>query len=66
VTAAALLTWTLEDELEALLAGEADDCLVCGERVEAVHGRVRCGACRTVVEPGAERPASQLALTGGS
>ena len=52
MTAAALLTWTLEDELEALLAGEADDCLACGERAQVENGRIHCPGCGSVVAPG--------------
>ena len=64
MTAATLLIWTLEDELEALLGGEADDCLVCGEAVQAAEDVVACAACGSVLSPeGGEQP-SQLALLG--
>ncbi len=47
----AVLTRTLDEELEALLAGETGECLVCGEPVELEGGRVECGACGSVLEP---------------
>lgn len=48
---AAVLTRTLDQELEALLAGETGECLVCGEPVELEGGRVECGACGSLLEP---------------
>jgi hypothetical protein len=60
-----LLTWTLEDELEALLAGEADECLVCGERVEPDAGMLRCRACGSSLSPAGSPGGIQLTLAGG-
>lgn len=51
MTTVAVLTRTLDEALEALLAGEAGDCPVCGEEVEAEHGRVECAGCGSVLEP---------------
>lgn len=45
MTAVAVLTRTLDEALEALLAGEAGDCPVCGEEAKAEHGRVECDSC---------------------
>ncbi len=58
----AVLTRTLDDELEALLAGETGECLVCGERVEAEDGRVECGACGSMLERPPPEIEGQLAL----
>jgi hypothetical protein len=44
-----VLTRTLDEELEALLAGETRECLVCGEPVEVGGGRVSCVACGSVL-----------------
>lgn len=49
----AVLTLTLDDELDALFHGEATACLVCDEPVEPESGRVECRACGSVVETGA-------------
>ena len=72
---AAVLTRTLDAELQALVAGEAAECLVCGEDVELGRSGVECPACGTVVrseEPGARSgvmsgsgPAVQLRLQAG-
>jgi hypothetical protein len=59
----AVLTRTLDAELEALLAGESTECLVCGEEVEVLGGRVECAACGSVLErPPPEVIEGQLAL----
>lgn len=50
MTAVAVLTRTLDEALEALLAGEAGDCPVCGEEVEAERGRVECAGCGSTLE----------------
>lgn len=42
---------TLEATLIALLRGETDACLVCGEPVEGEEERVECPACGSVLEP---------------
>ena len=47
---AAVLTRTLDEELEALLAGESGECLVCGEPVEAEDEHVDCPACGSRLE----------------
>lgn len=65
MTAATLLIWTLEDELEALLGGEADDCLVCGEPVQTAKGLVACAACGSVLGAEGGEPPGQLALVEG-
>jgi hypothetical protein len=46
-------TRSLDEELVALLRGEAEECLVCGEPVEAdwERGSVECPACGSVLEP---------------
>jgi uncharacterized Zn finger protein (UPF0148 family) len=46
----ALLTKTLDDELVALLAGESDECLACGEAVAREDGLVECPACGSRLE----------------
>jgi hypothetical protein len=59
----AVLTRTLDTELEALLAGEGSECLVCGEEVEIRDERVECPACGSVLErPPPEVIEGQLAL----
>jgi hypothetical protein len=58
----AVLTRTLEEELEALLAGELGECLVCGEPVEVERGRVECQACGSVLEPVRRPSPGQLSL----
>jgi len=45
------LTRTLDEALLALLQGETDACLVCGEPVEGEEERVECPACGSVLEP---------------
>jgi hypothetical protein len=47
----ALVTTTLDEALLALLHGETDECLVCGEPVEGEGERVECPACGSVLEP---------------
>jgi hypothetical protein len=47
----ALLTTTLDEALLALLHGETDECLVCGESVEGEGEHVECPACGSVLEP---------------
>jgi hypothetical protein len=47
-----VLTRTLDEELVALLRGDAPECLVCGEDVEAEGERVECQACGSIVERG--------------
>jgi rubrerythrin len=49
----AFLTRTLDEALLALIRGEADACLVCGEAVEGEDERVECPACGSVLEPAA-------------
>jgi hypothetical protein len=44
-----LLTWTLDDELEALARGDVTECLVCGGHLEAEDSCVRCEACGSVL-----------------
>ena len=58
----AVLTRTLDEELEALLAGETGECLVCGEDVDVEGKRAECPCCGSVLEllPGAGP--DQLAL----
>jgi rubrerythrin len=46
----ASLTRTLDEALLALLQGETDACLVCGEPVEGEEERVECSACGSVLE----------------
>jgi rubrerythrin len=46
----AVLTRTLDEALRALLRGESDACLVCGEPVEGEEERVECPACGSVLE----------------
>ena len=58
----AVLTRTLDEELEALLAGETGECLVCGEHVEVEDGRVECEACGSVLERRPGLIEGQLAL----
>jgi hypothetical protein len=53
---------SLEQELEALLAGEPGECLVCGEPVELERGRVECRACGSVLEPFRRPHPGQLSL----
>lgn len=57
-----MLTRTLDAELEALLAGESTECLVCGEHVEAEGGRVECAACGSVLRRLRPEIEGQLAL----
>jgi DNA-directed RNA polymerase subunit RPC12/RpoP len=59
---AALLTRTLDEELEALIRRESDECLVCGEEVERVGERVECPSCGAVLERRREPGPDQLAL----
>jgi len=47
----AVLTRTLDEALLALLCGDSDACLVCGELVECEGERVECPACGSVLEP---------------
>ena len=58
----AVLTRTLDEELEALLAGESCECLACGEPVEVVSGRVECAGCGSVLGPASRPKEGQLAL----
>ena len=57
-----MLTRTLDEALETLLAGEAGDCPVCGEEVEAERGRVECAGCGSVLERATRAAEGQLAL----
>lgn len=47
----AVLTHTLDEALLALLRGDSDACLVCGEPVECQGEQVECPACGSVLEP---------------
>ncbi len=58
----AVLTRTLDEALEALLAGEAGDCPVCGEEVEVERERVECGTCGSALERAPREAEGQLAL----
>ncbi len=58
----AVLARTLDEELEALLAGDAGECPVCGEPAEAAGGRVECRACGSVLEACTGEGEPQLAL----
>ena len=58
----AVLTRTLDEELEALLAGETGECLVCGEPVEVEGERAECLSCGVVFEPAPRPGPGQLAL----
>jgi uncharacterized Zn finger protein (UPF0148 family) len=49
---AAVLTKSLDEELAALIAGEAEECLVCGEPVARENGFVECPACGSRLENG--------------
>jgi len=61
----AVLTRILDEEFLALLRGEADECLVCGEPVEAEGERVECPACGTVLEPPPAAGPGELTLLPG-
>ena len=57
---------TLEATLIALLQGETDACLVCGEPVEGEEERVECPACGSVLEPAPREVISgQMTLIDG-
>jgi len=58
----AVLTRTLDEELLALLRGEDDECLVCGEHVEARVGQVECTACGSRLSAGRDPGEGQLML----
>ena len=62
MSAAALLTWTLDDELEALARGELTECLVCGGRVEAQGSSVRCETCGSALHAAEEPSRGELSL----
>jgi uncharacterized Zn finger protein (UPF0148 family) len=49
---AAVLTKSLDEELVALVAGETDDCPVCGGAVVREDGSVGCSACGSRLEDG--------------
>jgi hypothetical protein len=57
-----VLTRSLDQEVDALLTGESEECLVCGEPVEVERGRVECAACGSVLQPAPRSSESQLAL----
>ena len=56
----AVLTRTLDEELQALVAGESDECPACGDAVARRGDAVVCAACGSRLEGGAE---SQLQLS---
>jgi hypothetical protein len=58
----AVLTRTLDEELDALLTGEGRECLVCGDPIEVEGGRVECSACGSVLERPPTAAEEQLAL----
>jgi uncharacterized protein (DUF983 family) len=60
----AVLTKTLDEELSALAAGEADDCPVCGETVLYDDGSFECSACGSRLENGQDLQV-QLRLQAG-
>ena len=57
----AVLTRTLDEELQALLFGEDDACPVCGEQADVRKGRVECSSCGSVLEE-VSPPEGQLAF----
>ena len=61
---AAVLTRTLDVELVALIAGESDDCPVCGETVVREEGAIECPACGSRLGNGRDSQV-QLRLQAG-
>jgi hypothetical protein len=59
------LNRTLEQELFALLRGASLECLVCGEFVLHVEGRIACPQCRAEFGAGAGEAGLQLRLQAG-
>lgn len=57
---AAVLTRTLDEELQALVAGESDECPACGEAVVRRSDGVECRVCGSRLGGG---EGSQLQLT---
>jgi hypothetical protein len=54
---------TLADDLRALIRGEVETCLVCGEQVERSEaGRLECPVCGSALEPLPAQIEGQLAL----
>jgi uncharacterized Zn finger protein (UPF0148 family) len=60
----AVLTMTLDEELATLVAGETDDCPVCGEAVVHDDGSFECSACGSRLENGQDLQV-QLRLQAG-
>ena len=58
------LNRTLEQELYALLRGASLECLVCGEFVLRVNGRISCPECGAEFRD-AEGAPLQLSLQAG-
>ena len=58
------LNSTLDQELLALMRGASLECLVCGEFVLHVHGRIECPECESGFEVGRETRL-QLGLQAG-
>ena len=61
---AAVLTRTLDEELQALVAGESDECPACGDVVSRRGETVTCAGCGSRLE-GRGESQLQLSLQAG-